>query len=205
MEVMVAPAARKSRRRVLTVLFYGSRNRFSKPSNEKGHTNFVRTCRPHQVGHVRISSFQSLSGTRAVLLVSSELPRQRLPFGVAQLASLLPPSLPTGPTSDRAGIDLPLCYLEPPALRLSGPHLVATTILAFKMFVSVPGLGRIGIVRSMLRHIGPDCIVRDYRHQIFPKLFHTKAGIPNGSRTRPRSAFFPRFFVNRIGHVCPSV
>lgn len=141
----------------------------------------------------------------AVLLVASELPRPRLPLGIAKLASLLPPSLPAGPTSDRAGIDLPLCYLEPPALRLSGPHLVAATILAFKLLVPVPGLGRIGIVRSMLRHIGPDCIVRDYRHQIFPKLFRAKASIPNGSRTRPRSAFFLRFFVNRIGHVCPSV
>ena len=129
------------------------------------------------------------------------VPRTLLPFGVAQLATPIPPSLPTGPASDGAGIDLPLCYLEPPLLRLSGPHLVAATILTFKLLVPILGLGRTGIVRSMFRHIGPDCIVRNCRHQIVPKVFRAKLGIPDGSRTRSRAAFFLRFFVNRIGHV----
>ena len=126
-----------------------------------------------------------------------------LPFGVAQFATLLPPGLPTGPASDSAGIDLPLRHLEPPSLRLSGPHLRASTILALESLIPVPGVDRIGTVIRMLCHIGADRIRRDDRHQIVPIVFPTKASIPNGRGARPCLAFFLRFLVDRIGHVCP--
>ena len=142
--------------------------------------------------------------------VSHSLPRRGvpkdlptlLPFGVAQFATLLPPGLPTGPASDSAGIDLPLRHLEPPSLRLSGPHLRASTILALESLIPVPGVDRIGTVIRMLCHISADRIRRDYRHQIVPIVFPTKASIPNGRGARPCLAFFLRFLVDGIGHVC---